>query len=132
VRAKYACGLTLDYQEKEHKISHHVAQMIKVIAAALHPTTLTPAAARTGPWRWSATRARTTPVASSRVRNPRASAVNKYCQSWDVYNLFIMDAWGFPHNAAYNPTGLVGALASWAADAIRQRYLKHPGPLVQA
>ena len=33
---------------------------------------------------------------------------------------------------AYNPTGLVGALAYWAADAIRQRYLKHPGPLVQA
>jgi hypothetical protein len=36
------------------------------------------------------------------------------------------------HNAAYNPTGLVGALTYWAADAIRQRYLKHPGPLVQA
>jgi choline dehydrogenase-like flavoprotein len=49
-----------------------------------------------------------------------------------VINLFIMGASVFPHNAAYNPTGLVGALAYWAADAIRQRYLKHPGPLVQA
>ena len=58
--------------------------------------------------------------------------LNKYYQSWDVHNLFIMGASVFPHNTAYNPTGLVGALAYWAADAIRQRYLKHPGPLVQA
>jgi len=38
----------------------------------------------------------------------------------------------FPHNSAYNPTGLVGALAYWTADAIKNRYLKNPGPLVQA
>ena len=47
-------------------------------------------------------------------------------------NLFIMGASVFPHNAADNPTGLVGALAYWAADAIRQSYLKHSGQLVQA
>ena len=64
--------------------------------------------------------------------NPRDSAVNKYCQSWDVHNLFIVGASVFPHNAAYNPTGLVGALAYWAADAIKQRYLPNPGPLVPA
>ena len=32
----------------------------------------------------------------------------------------------------YNPTGLVGALAFWSAQAIRDQYLKNPGPLVQA
>ena len=31
---------------------------------------------------------------------------------------------------AMNPTGTVGALAYWAAEAIRDRYLKDAGPLV--
>jgi hypothetical protein len=31
-----------------------------------------------------------------------------------------------------NPTGPVGALTYWAADAIRNRYIKNPGPLVSA
>jgi gluconate 2-dehydrogenase alpha chain len=38
----------------------------------------------------------------------------------------------FPHNASYNPTGPVGALAYWTADAIKNRYVKSPGPLVAA
>jgi hypothetical protein len=37
-----------------------------------------------------------------------------------------------PHNASYNPAGPVGALAYWTADAIKNRYLKNPGPLVPA
>jgi hypothetical protein len=36
----------------------------------------------------------------------------------------------FPQNHGYNPTDTVGALAYWAADAIGNRYLKNPGPLV--
>jgi gluconate 2-dehydrogenase alpha chain len=38
----------------------------------------------------------------------------------------------FPHNASYNPTGPVGALAYWMADAIKTRYVRAPGPLVPA
>jgi gluconate 2-dehydrogenase alpha chain len=43
-----------------------------------------------------------------------------------------MGATAFPQNAGYNPTGTVGALAFWAADAIVEQYLKNPGALVQA
>ena len=64
--------------------------------------------------------------------NPRDSALNKYLQSWDCHNLFVVGANVFPHNASYNPTGPVGALAYWTADAIKNRYVKNPGPLVQA
>jgi gluconate 2-dehydrogenase alpha chain len=60
------------------------------------------------------------------------SVVNKYLQSWDVSNLFIIGASNFPQNATNNPTDTVGALAYLAADAIVKRYLKSPGPLVQA
>jgi gluconate 2-dehydrogenase alpha chain len=64
--------------------------------------------------------------------DPHSSALNRYLQSWDVPNLFVMGASAFPQNAGYNPTGTVAALAYWAADAIRNQYLKNPGPLVHA
>jgi len=64
--------------------------------------------------------------------DPRTSALNRYLQSWDVPNLFVMGASAFPQNAGYNPTDTVGALAYWAADAICTQYLKNPGPLVHA
>jgi gluconate 2-dehydrogenase alpha chain len=64
--------------------------------------------------------------------NPKTSAINRYLQSWDVSNLFIMGASAFPQNPGYNPTGTVAALAYWSAAAIRTLYLKNPGPLVHA
>jgi gluconate 2-dehydrogenase alpha chain len=64
--------------------------------------------------------------------DPKTSAVNRYLQSWDLHNLFVMGACVFPQNAGYNPTGTVGALTYWAANAIRTQYLKNPGFLVQA
>ena len=62
--------------------------------------------------------------------SPGNSVVNKHCQSWDCHNLFVMGASVFGHNAAYNPTGPVGALAYRAADTLKNRYLKNPGLLV--
>lgn len=61
--------------------------------------------------------------------DPSTSAVNRYLQSWDVPNVFVMGASAFPQNFGYNPTGMVGALAYWSARAIRERYLKQPGAL---
>jgi gluconate 2-dehydrogenase alpha chain len=43
-----------------------------------------------------------------------------------------MGAAVFPQNAGYNPTGTVGALTYWSADAIINRYLRDPGPLLHA
>lgn len=62
--------------------------------------------------------------------DPGRSALNRYLQSWDVHNVFVMGASAFPQNLQYNPTGTVGALAYWSARAIRQDYLKNPRPLV--
>jgi gluconate 2-dehydrogenase alpha chain len=64
--------------------------------------------------------------------SPQDSVTNKFLQSWDVPNLFLLGAGAFPQNAGYNPTGTVGALAFHAAKAIREQYLRAPGPLVQA
>ena len=64
--------------------------------------------------------------------DPNTSALNRYLQCWDVPNLFVTGASAFPQNAGYNPTGTVGALAYWAAAAIRNRYLKRTGMLLDA
>ena len=61
--------------------------------------------------------------------DPGTSVVNRYLQSWDVPNVFVIGASNFPQNASYNPTDTVGALAYWAADAIVQKYMKAPGAL---
>jgi gluconate 2-dehydrogenase alpha chain len=61
--------------------------------------------------------------------DPSTSAVNRYLQSWDVPNVFVMGASAFPQNFGYNPTGTVAALAYWSAMNIRERYLKSPGAL---
>ena len=62
--------------------------------------------------------------------DPRTSAVNKYLQSWDVPNVFVIGASAFAHNAGMNPTGTVGALAYWTAQALTEKYIKSPGALV--
>jgi gluconate 2-dehydrogenase alpha chain len=43
-----------------------------------------------------------------------------------------MGACVFPQNPGYNPTGTVGALTFWAARAIKEQYLRDPGPLMNA
>jgi gluconate 2-dehydrogenase alpha chain len=62
--------------------------------------------------------------------NPRNSVVNKYSQSWDVPNLFIVGSSTNPSMSGFNPTLTIQALAYYTADAIANRYRKSPGPLV--
>jgi gluconate 2-dehydrogenase alpha chain len=62
--------------------------------------------------------------------DPKTSALNRYLQAWGQHNVFVMGASAFPQNIQYNPTGAVGALAYWAAEAIRKDYLPNPRPLV--
>ncbi len=64
--------------------------------------------------------------------NPKTSAVNRYLQSWDVPNVFVIGASNYPQNASWNPTGTLGALTYWAIDAIKNKYLKNGGRLVAA
>jgi gluconate 2-dehydrogenase alpha chain len=87
---------------------------------------------RTGPY--DITTYQTTHLNGGAVmgNDPTTSVINRYLQSWDVTNLFVLGASGFPQNPGYNPTLTVGALAYWAAAAIRNKYLKSPGRLIDA
>ena len=124
--------MTFDYRDNEHKMGRHAAQIVNNIAKSMNPSKLNAASARTDPWTVVPYQSTHNTGGTIMGTNPHDSAVNKYLQGWDCHNLFVVGANVFPHNSSYNPTGPVGALAYWTADAIKNRYVKNPGPLVQA
>jgi gluconate 2-dehydrogenase alpha chain len=121
--------MTFDFRENEHKLAKHAAQVIGEIGKAMNPTLMSKPNPRLT---WSVVPYQSTHNTGGAVMgtDPATSALNRYCQSWDVSNVFVTGASAFPHNSGYNPTGPVGALAYWIADAIRDKYLKQPGPLI--
>ncbi len=62
--------------------------------------------------------------------SPANSVTNRYGQVWDTPNVFVTGAALFPQNPGANPTGTVCALAYYAGDAIRDRYLKDPRRII--
>jgi len=62
--------------------------------------------------------------------DPKTSVVNRYGQSWDVPNLFILGSSTHPTMSGFNPTLTIQALAYMSADSIVNRYKKAPGPLI--
>ena len=59
--------------------------------------------------------------------DPKTSVVNRYGQSWDIPNLFVIGSSTFPTMSGFNPTLTIQALAYMSADAIVNRYRKNPG-----
>ena len=53
--------------------------------------------------------------------DPKTSALNSYCQSHDVKNLFVTDGSTFPTSAEKNPTLTIMALSLRAADYIKDK-----------
>jgi gluconate 2-dehydrogenase alpha chain len=63
--------------------------------------------------------------------DPKNSVVNRYGQSWDIPNLFIIGSSTFPTmGCGFNPTLTIQALAYMSADAIVNRYRNSPGELI--
>jgi gluconate 2-dehydrogenase alpha chain len=123
--------MTIDFHDNELKaaafMTDKYAEIVKAMGA--HTVETKP---RKGPY--DVTTYQTTHLNGGAIMgtDPKTSAINRYLQSWDVPNLFVMGASAFPQNAGYNPTGTLCALAYWSAKAIREQYLKNPGPLVHA
>lgn len=61
--------------------------------------------------------------------SPDTSVVNPYLQQWETPNVFVLGGSTFPQGPSAPPTLTILANALRAADAIIDRYLKHPGPL---
>jgi gluconate 2-dehydrogenase alpha chain len=120
--------MTFDFPENDLKMSAYVTERATEIAKAMGGQRVA-GGPRKGPY--TITQYQTTHNTGGAIMgNERSrSVVNRYLQSWDVPNVFVIGASAYPQNASYNPTGTVGALAYWAARAIVDNYLKRPGPL---
>jgi gluconate 2-dehydrogenase alpha chain len=121
--------ITFDFHDSEHKMSQYLTDRLAEIVQKMGNCTVEKAP-RTG--HYDSTKYQTTHTCGGAIMgtDPTTSALNSYLQSWDVPNLFVTGTTAFPQNAGYNPTGTVAALAFRAAEAIRTRYIKNPGPLV--
>lgn len=125
--------MTFDWQENDITMSQFMHEKIEKIAQAMNPKFMVGKPKMPGE-HFDATFYQTTHLSGGVImgEDPRTSALNRYLQSWDVHNVFVPGASAFPQGLGYNPTGLVAALTYWSANAIREQYLKNPGPLVQA
>lgn len=125
--------MTFDWQENDIRMNQFMVEKMQAIARAMNPRQLMIIGKKPGD-HFNTTAYQTTHLNGGVImgESPRTSALNRYLQSWDVPNVFVVGASAFPQGLGYNPTGLVAALTYWSARAIREQYLKNPGPLVQA
>ncbi|NLP61532.1 GMC family oxidoreductase [Paraburkholderia sacchari] len=125
--------MTFDWHDNEYAMLGYMGSRMEEVARAMKPETYFKAVRVKGQ-HYDTRVYQSTHTTGGAVMgaSPQTSVVNKYLQSWDVPNVFVTGASAFPQNMGYNPTGLVAALAWHTAKAIREQYLKHPAPLVQA
>ena len=121
--------MTFDFPDNDIVMSNYVTNKMELIAKAMKPRQYV-VNRRTKPYSVVPDQSVHNTGGAIMGRDPKTSAVNKYLQSWDIPNVFVVGASAFPQNPGYNPTGTVGALAFLAADAIISKYLRSPGPLV--
>jgi gluconate 2-dehydrogenase alpha chain len=123
--------MTFDFHPNDVKMSAYILERMAQIGAKLNPKVLVKEPL-TPPYNIVPYQSTHNTGGALMGSDPSTSVVNRYLQCWDVPNVFVMGAAVFPQNAGYNPTGTVGALTYWSADAIINRYLRDPGPLQHA
>ena len=120
--------MTLDWHENELWMVDHITPHALEIAGAMGAVEAAPFP---GLKRYDATRYQGTHVQGGTIlgANDTQSVVNRYLQHWRVANLFVLGASAFPQNPSGNPTLTAVALTYRTADAVVEKFLKHPGDL---
>jgi gluconate 2-dehydrogenase alpha chain len=120
--------LTLDWRDNERKMAEFSIHKAVEVARAMGAKEIN---SSSGLCSYDATRYQTTHVQGGTIMgdSPAHSVVSPYLQHWQLPNLFILGGSAFPQNASANPTPTILALVYRTADAVVDRYLKHPGPL---
>ncbi|MCA2013798.1 GMC family oxidoreductase [Cereibacter sphaeroides] len=123
--------MTFDWKANDIRMTQFMKRQIEPIAQSMNPDSWRSSYKSEGA-RYDIRPYQTTHNVGGAIMgtDPNSSAVNRYLQAWGQHNVFVLGAGAFPQNIQYNPTGAVGALAYWAADAIRRDYLPNPRPLM--
>lgn len=122
--------MTHNTRDNDRRLIDHSMAVLTRIGTAMKPTILSEPMPNRGDF--SVVPYQTTHNTGGTIMgtDPASSTLNRYLQSWDADNLFVVGGSAFPQNPANPPTGAIGALAYWAADAITQNYLRNPGALM--
>lgn len=122
--------MTFDWKDNDMAMTAFIGSKVEQIARAMNPKHISMGFKKKGD-HYDVRPYQSTHNTGGAVMgtDPATSVINRFLQSWDVPNVFVMGASAFPQNFGYNPTAVVGALAYWSAKAIRERYLKSPGAL---
>jgi gluconate 2-dehydrogenase alpha chain len=120
--------MTIDWNDNERKVVEFAIQKAVELARAMGAKEIVPSA----PYgHYDTRRYQSTHVQGGTImgKSPEHSVVNTVGQHWQASNLFVMGASQFANNGSANPTPSVIAFTYRTADAVIDRYLKHPGPL---
>lgn len=120
--------MTLDWRDNERHMSEFASEKAMEMARAMGAKETIPFPTLRN---YDTTRYQSTHLQGGTIMGslPDRSVVNPFLQHWQFPNLFILGGSTIPQNAAANPTPTILALVLRTADALVDRYLKHPGPL---
>jgi gluconate 2-dehydrogenase alpha chain len=123
--------LTYNGTDNDHAMSRHLLAKLEGVIKAMNPTHYE---MHSRPKNFTVVPYQSTHNTGGTMMgaDPKSSVVNRYLQSWDAHNLFVIGASVFPQQHGYNPTGTAAALTYWSAEAITKQYVKNPGALVHA
>jgi gluconate 2-dehydrogenase alpha chain len=121
--------MTLDWTSHERSQGNMLTQVHAQIAKAMNAKAAPPNSRQLE--RYTITQYQSTHVNGGAIMgsSPERSVVNPWLQHWHVPNLWVVGGSAFPQNGSGNPTLTILALTLRAADALVDRYLKHPGGL---
>ena len=117
--------MTYNLRDNDHRMTEYVTAKAHEIAKASGATIVGTPAPRRGDY--DARVYQTTHVTGGTIMgsDPATSVVSPHLQHWDAKNLFVVGASVYPHNAGYNPTGPLSALALRLGDDL-VRYIESP------
>ena len=121
--------LTLDWTDHERAQGAMLAKVQAQIAKAMGARAITSNSRHLE--RYTLTMYQSTHVNGGAVMgtSPETSVVNPWLQHWQLPNMWVVGASAFPQNGSGNPTLTILAITLRAADAMIDRYFKHPGAL---
>lgn len=117
--------MTFDWRDNETKMSAYVTKKMEDIAKAMGADIVGPAVPRKSPFDTRMYQTTHITGGTPMGTDPTTSVVSPRLQHWDAQNLFVVGASVFQHNAGYNPTGPLAALALRLGDDLVQ-YVQRP------